>query len=230
MSTKIIIKDNNINNNEQNKTFIPISPLKDDIMSIKCLCYYFWEEEGIYSDNFYLQLLSQNLSLIYKDKEKNIIIALCLNVYEEETNELNIAVLCVKKEYQRRGLGESILNETINRCLKRGYNNFYLHVMVTNKSAIRLYKKVGFIISETVKNYYSEDLPPNNDAFLMKLIKDKKEEKNEKNIILLDNNKYKNDSEFSIIECKTDNNHKIRRNNSSDNLKNFVFSISKLSL
>ena len=92
---------------------------------------------------------------------------------------------------------------------------------------LRLYKKVGFIISETVKNYYSEDLPPNNDAFLMKLIKDKKVEENR---ILIDNNKYKNESQFSKIECNSDNDYKIRRNNSSDNLRNFVFSISKLSL
>ena len=64
--------------NIPNEDYILLSPTEDDIEEIKELCYYFWEEEGIYSDNFYLQLLSQNLSLIYKDKEKNIIIALCI--------------------------------------------------------------------------------------------------------------------------------------------------------
>ena len=162
MSTEIIIKDNNINNNEQNKTFIPISPQKDDMMSIKCLCYYFWEEEGIYSEDFYESILDQNLSLIYKDEEEELI-ALCLALYEEKLKKVNISVLCVKSEYQKKGIGKSLLNDCIDNCVKKGYYDFYLHVAVTNERAIKLYEKVGFEQKELIKDYYSNDPPPDDE-------------------------------------------------------------------
>ncbi len=206
MSTEIIIKDNNINNNEQNKTFIPISPIKDDMMSIKCLCYYFWEEEGIYSEDFYESILDQNLSLIYKDEEEELI-ALCLALYEEKLKKVNISVLCVKSEYQKKGIGKSLLNACIDNCVKKGYYDFYLHVAVTNERAIKLYEKVGFEQKELIKNYYSNDPPPDNDAFLMELTK-------KTNGINDDNNK--------LIKSEIINNEKSKLNccmNFDDNYK-----------
>ena len=170
------LKNSKIYINMINKEYILLSPTKDDIPEIKNLCYYFWEEEGIYSENFYETILSQNLSYIYKDKTKNIIIAICLVLYEKKKKEVNISVLCVKSDYQRQGLATSILEASIDNCMKKGFNKFYLHVTVTNEKAINLYLKVGFKKCKFVKNYYKNDPPPNNDAFLMRLIKDKNEE------------------------------------------------------
>ena len=170
------LKNSKIYINMINKEYILLSPTKDDIQEIKNLCYYFWEEEGIYSENFYETILSQNLSYIYKDKTKNIIIAICLVLYEKKKKEVNISVLCVKSDYQRQGLATSILEASIDNCMKKGFNKFYLHVTVTNEKAINLYLKVGFKKCKFVKNYYKNDPPPNNDAFLMRLIKDKNEE------------------------------------------------------
>ena len=40
---------------------------------------------------------------------------------------------------------------------------------VTNEIAINLYKKLGFeTVGEIVKNYYNNDKPPDNDAYLMR--------------------------------------------------------------
>ena len=207
--------------NISNEEYIVLSPTKEDIPEIKALGYYFWEDDGIFSEDFYEQIICQDLSLLYKHKEEDIIIAMCLNLYEKETNEVDIAVLCVETEFQRQGLGESILKLSIDKCVKKGYHNFYLHVAVGNEGAIRLYKKVGFILCETVKNYYYDDPPPNNDAFLMRLIKNKKEEKKEFSI---NYNKNKNDSEFSMVECKIDNNSQKFYNNKNkdNNLCNFI--------
>ena len=121
-------------------------------------------------------MLNDNLSYIYKDQEKNIIIAICLALYEEEEDEVNISVLCVKKEYQRKGLGKSILEECIENCVKNRYTNFYLHVAITNEKAIKLYEKIGFRKIKFIKNYYTNDPPPHNSSFLMRLIKYKKAE------------------------------------------------------
>ena len=207
--------------NISNEEYIILSPTKEDIPEIKALGYYFWEDDGIFSEDFYEQIICQDLSLLYKHKEEDIIIAMCLNLYEKETNEVDIAVLCVETEFQRQGLGESILKLSIDKCIKKGYHNFYLHVAVGNEGAIRLYKKVGFILCETVKNYYYDDPPPNNDAFLMRLIKNKKEEKKK---FFINYNKNKNDSEFSMVECKIDNNSQkfYNNKNNDNNLCNFI--------
>ena len=208
-----------------NEEYILLSPTKEDIYYIKELCYYFWEEEGIYTEDFYEEVFAQDLSLIYKDKEEEILIALCLNLYSKKRNEVSIAVLCVREEYQRKGLGESILNSSIDKCMKRGYNNFCLHVATTNEKAIRLYKKVGFTISETIKNYYHDDLPPNNNAYLMKLIKNKKEEPNK---ILINNNNINNNiiqKDFSMVECKNDNDFQKHYDSNNDNLCYYIYVI-----
>ena len=170
------LKDNNINKNLINTDYILLSPTIDDIPEIKNLSYSIWKEDGIYSDNFYESMLNDNLSYIYKDQEKNIIIAICLALYEEEEDEVNISVLCVKKEYQRKGLGKSILEECIENCVKNRYTNFYLHVAITNEKAIKLYEKIGFRKIKFIKNYYTNDPPPHNSSFLMRLIKYKKAE------------------------------------------------------
>ena len=166
-----------MDNSKINIEYVPISPTEDDILEIKALCYYFWEEEGIYSENFYEKILDDNLSLIYKDN--GCIIAICLA--EQEEKKIDIAVLCVKKEYQRKGLGKSLLNHCIENGIKKGFNEFYLHVCTTNQGAINLYKKVGFEQKEFIENYYSNDPPPNNNAYLMELIKNKKIERKEIN-------------------------------------------------
>ncbi len=171
--------DNEIINIEN----IPISPTKDDLPDIKILCYYFWEDEGIYSENYYELLLQQNLSFIIRDKNYELT-AVCLAEYEEDKKQICIAVLCVRKEDQRKGLGKLILEHCINNCIKKGYNDFYLHVCVTNHSAIKLYEKLGFYKKGLIKNYYSNDPPPNNDAYLMELNKNKK----------IENNKIKNEN------------------------------------
>ena len=171
------MRNNKINQNDIKYT--PNLVISDDIPEVKFFCYLFWEDEGIYSDNFYELILKQKLSYSYK--ENNNIIALCLISYEEEINQVNISVLCVDKEYQRKGLGHSLLFFCIDNCINQGYRFFYLHVSVPNKTAIRLYEKIGFFISEYVPNYYIEEKYPDSDAYLMCLIiSDEKREIKEK--------------------------------------------------
>ena len=177
-----------MDNEKINLDYIPISLTINDIPEIKNLCYYFWEEEGIYSENYYELILEQNLSYIFRDND--ILTAVCLAEYEEEEKKVCIAVLCVKAEYQRKGLGKLILNHCINNCVQKGYNDFYLHVCVTNYGAIKLYEKLGFYKKEVIKNYYYDSPPPNNDAYKMVLNKNKKNE--------IKKRKNENNNEFNI--------------------------------
>ena len=63
-------------------------------------------------------------------------------------------------------------------CKKNGLKYFELHVAQTNKKAINLYEKLKFYIVKPIENYYSNDKPPDNDAYLMQLnLNEIKEEK-----------------------------------------------------
>ena len=147
----------------------PELALIDDISQINNIIVSFWGKNSKYDNRFYYRVLKHNLSYVYKIE--NEIIAVCLVEKFEREKEIDIALLCVKKAYQRNGLGKSLLNFCINNCIKKGYYVFFLHVATTNFIAINLYKKLGFYAVKYVPNYYHNDPPPDNNAYLLKLEK-----------------------------------------------------------
>ena len=170
------IKNNKDKMNESNARYEPILANIDDIPQMNKICEEFWGENGSYPEDLFITALKQNLSYVYK--EKNIIIAFCIAEYDKAEEKICISYLCVKPEYQKKGYGKSLLTFCIKNCINKGYTKFYLYVAVTNENAIKLYEKLGFYKDRFVKNYYPYDLPPNDDAFLMKLfITDKNYEK-----------------------------------------------------
>ena len=200
----------------------PVLAEMDDIPQIKEIGYDFWQKNGVYSQNYYISVIKQKLSFVIKVK-RYIIIAVCLVRYNEKTGFVGIDLLCVKRDYQKKGIGKLLLNYCIENCKKLGFKKFYLHVATTNLPAFHLYKKLGFKVSETIKNYYFNDLPPDNDAYLMKLIvennnEEKKiqeiksdekkkiiiKEENEKN--QSNNNHYNKDNKVHQEEKKPNNN------------------------
>lgn len=215
---------------KENDKPTPILALFDDIPQINNIIISFWGKNARYNNQFYYKVLKSNFSYVYKiDKE---IIAVCLvNCYKEQ-KEISIDLLCVKKAYQGNGLGKSLLDFCIKNCMKEGYYSFYLHVATTNSIAIKLYEKMGFNKLEYVPNYYFQDPPPNNDAYLMKLdtrIKKKDDNKDNNNIkyakensnnIFIDNNNKTNNRYFYNHYHYNNNNHKHHRNLSSNFYEN----------
>ena len=161
-------KDNN-SKKDKPLNLEPILATFKDIRKIKDIGYYFWKKEGVYSDDFYISVLLQNLSFVYKIA--NDLIAVCLTRYCKYTGYVGIDLLCVKKEYQGKGLGKALLNYCIENCMKLGLKLFELHVATTNIPAYNLYKKLGFKNIKTIENYYFNDEPPDRDAYLMRLDK-----------------------------------------------------------
>ena len=68
---------------------------------------------------------------------------------------------------------------SIDKAKNEGVNKFYLHVSQNNEYAINLYKKLGFIVKKSYKNYFhSKKNPERNPAYLM--IKENKDNNNTK--------------------------------------------------
>ena len=164
-------KEKEKESNSNKKEYMPILAIMDDVSQINHILISIWGKHSIYDTNYYYQVMKKNLSYVYKnDKE---VIAVCLINNIQPYKEVNIDLICVKNEYQGKGLGKSLLEFCINNCINKGFYEFFLHVATTNQKAINLYKKLGFTIVKCVKNYYHLDKPPDNNAYMMRLVKNR---------------------------------------------------------
>ena len=71
----------------------------------------------------------------------------------ENCDLVNIAI---KKVYQGQGLGEKLLKLLIREAILNECEFMHLEVRTSNKKAMSLYEKMGFIKTRTRKGYYSD--------------------------------------------------------------------------
>ena len=84
-------------------------------------------------------------------------------------DEIHVFKIAVSRCHRRKGVAIELLSDTFNFYEKMGALSVILEVRTTNTPAIALYKKLGFEIVRTRKNYYSRD---GGDAFVMGLALD----------------------------------------------------------
>jgi len=80
-----------------------------------------------------------------------------------ETKTARILMLAVYPFYQRRGIGRILFEATLNQCIQRSIKLVKLEVRTHNIKAINFYKKFGFVIQQTLLNYYKNG----DNAYLM---------------------------------------------------------------
>ena len=107
---------------------------------------------------FYLYYLD-SISLIYRDKS----IILGFIIFSKLDEYWELVTLDIKPEEQGKGIGTYLLKEGFEKVKERSSEPVYLHVRVDNEKAINLYRKFGFNVVKTVKNYYNN----RQDAYLM---------------------------------------------------------------
>jgi ribosomal-protein-alanine N-acetyltransferase len=101
--------------------------------------------------------------------------ACCLVVRLEDTvvgyilgwfvlDELHINNIAVHPGYQRRGLGERLLQFLLDRAVELGSRRAVLELRASNKAARRLYEKRGFRQTAVRESYYRR---PTENAVLM---------------------------------------------------------------
>ncbi|KAL1767012.1 N-alpha-acetyltransferase 50 isoform X1, partial [Sigmodon hispidus] len=74
--------------------------------------------------------------------------------HSQNQKRLYIMTLGCLAPYQRLRIGTKMLNHILNICEKDdSFDNIYLHVQISNESATDFYRKFGFEIIETKKNY-----------------------------------------------------------------------------
>lgn len=62
----------------------------------------------------------------------------------------------VRSDYQGQGLGKQFLQEVLRLIQEDGFSDVVLTVATANPSAVRVYKKLGFVIEETREDEFGE--------------------------------------------------------------------------
>mmetsp|Transcript_25194 Transcript_25194/g.41982 ORF Transcript_25194/g.41982 Transcript_25194/m.41982 type:complete len:202 (+) Transcript_25194:38-643(+) len=84
---------------------------------------------------------------------------------EGEAMEGYMAMLAVDKEYRKKGIGRKLSTMVIDRMIEDGCRLVTLETEASNKGALSLYMKLGFVKEEKMVKYYLNS----GDAYRLKL-------------------------------------------------------------
>lgn len=90
-------------------------------------------------------------------------------VYWQIRDDVQINNVAVRPDHRGLGLGEAMMRYAIAKVRAAGAGFVTLEVRQSNTAAVTLYKKLGFEILGTRKNYYTK---PDEDAHVMGLVLD----------------------------------------------------------
>lgn len=142
---------------------IKIMPMQksqiDEVLKIEEQAYgdHHWSKDSFYGE------LSNDLAHYYSafDLENNLVgYAGSWQILDEA----HITTIAVKPEFQRKKIGEALLDKILANCYKNEIKYITLEVRASNTPAISLYEKYGFKSLGTRKGYYQNN---NEDALIM---------------------------------------------------------------
>jgi len=117
-----------------------------------------WPRESFSSE------LANPLSIMkVAESNGNVVGYVCASCVIDEGHILDLAVHYL---YRRMGMASALMKEVLEEMEKYGCRRAYLEVRTSNRPAIRLYERLGFVRNGKRREYYST---PREDAVLMTL-------------------------------------------------------------
>ncbi|KAK7376832.1 hypothetical protein VNO80_02249 [Phaseolus coccineus] len=119
-----------------------------------------------YGGEHHLPLIMNLLSFLAFHKGKCVGTVVCKMGEHRNTFRGYIAMLVVIKPYRGRGIATELVTRSIKVMMESGCEEVTLEAEVTNKGALALYGRLGFIRSKRLFHYYLNGV----DAFRLKLL------------------------------------------------------------
>jgi ribosomal-protein-alanine N-acetyltransferase len=125
-----------------------------------------------YSDYFYESLLAElpEAFLVAEIEGKHVGYIMCKSEFGFSNfkklgfvKKGHVVSIAVVDEHRKKGIGNALVEESVNGVKLRKCDEFYLEVRCSNTDAVRLYEKQGFVIRQKLNTYYRDG----EDAYLM---------------------------------------------------------------
>jgi len=147
-----LLEDEMIETTEKLKIKFRDATIKDlkEIQKIERLCFKYPYP------TYYMRALLETLAdtAIVAEIENEIIGYIFARV--EIGNIGHIISIAVHPQWRKRGIGTALMLEAMSKLKSLGCSLVYLEVRISNYSAIKLYKKLGFRIVKRLKRYYRD--------------------------------------------------------------------------
>ena len=101
-----------------------------------------------------LKIISDKNYKIFVCKFDNVVVGF---VIVQITDEVNIVSIAVEKDFRNFGIGTRLIKEVENFTKRKKFSTISLEVSESNITAYLLYKKCGFVVRRTRKNYYADN-------------------------------------------------------------------------
>lgn len=122
----------------------------DNLIRLENLCFNIpWSRNMFYND------ISNPNAYYVIALDDNKVIGYC-GVYKV-LDEASITNIAVHPDHRKQGIATKILNIIIDHCIRNDMSFVTLEVRESNKNAINLYTKSGFVVVGQRKNYYSDN-------------------------------------------------------------------------
>jgi len=115
----------------------------------------------LYPEDYFRKLYQKYSEGFIVAEDKGKILGYAISEVQKDLGK--IISIAVYPAWRKRGIGKTLTNFLINNFKEKGVKEISLHVRTKNKVGITLYKKLGFKILKTNKNYYQNG----DDAYLM---------------------------------------------------------------
>jgi len=93
-----------------------------------------------------------NIFLVAKDSETSEVLGYI--AADLITDFAHISNIAVKSKYRKSGIGTTLLKEMMHKAEKAGIHSLTLEVRESNKAALNLYQKAGFLAEGKRDKYY----------------------------------------------------------------------------
>ncbi len=115
-----------------------------------------WSEE-----DFEGMIRSENARYYVAEKDGAVLGGCGLYIVLEEASITNVVI---RREARNQGVGTELMRHMMEMCGRDGVKAFTLEVRVSNKAAIHMYEKVGFVSEGIRPGFYEK---PAEDAMIM---------------------------------------------------------------
>jgi L-phenylalanine/L-methionine N-acetyltransferase len=116
----------------------------------------------------FTDLLQQQIVFVFEQDAKPVGMCKLVPETHRSSHVIYLGGFAAHPDIATKGTGTKILQAVIEYAKQNGFLRIVLSVLVSNAKAIALYKKCGFVIEGTLKNYtYSKSLNVFSDEYLM---------------------------------------------------------------